>query len=89
MFLLIHLRNYYRICKQQLVTGMKRIRPFKLGRDPTSNPNKSCKEIAIQFQINKTAPASILKDGQRLRREFEILKFLNFNLFNCKTKAKG
>ena len=31
---------------------------------------KSCREIAAQFQIGKTAPSSILKDGKKLRKEF-------------------
>ena len=44
---------------------------------------KSCREIAAQFQIGKTAASSILKDGKKLRKEFEFFKG------NCKTKRAG
>ena len=46
-------------------------------------PKKSCTEIAAQFQIGKTAASSILKDGKKLRKEFEFFKG------NCKTKGAG
>ena len=35
---------------------------------------KSYREIASQFQIGKTAASSILKDGKKLRQEFELCK---------------
>ena len=35
---------------------------------------KSCREIAAQFQIVKTAASSILKDGKKLGKEFEFFK---------------
>ena len=41
------------------------------------------REIAAQFQIGKTAASSILKDGKKLRKEFEFFKG------NCKTKRAG
>ena len=44
---------------------------------------KSCREIAAQFQIGKTAASSILKDGKKLRKEFKFFKG------NCKTKCAG
>ena len=47
------------------------------------NPKKSCREIATHFQIGKTAAASILKDGKKLRKEFEFFKG------KCKTKRAG
>ena len=43
---------------------------------------KSCEEIADQFQIGNTA-ASILKDGKKLRKEIEFFKC------NWKTKHAG
>ena len=46
------------------------------------NPKKSCRE-ASQFQIGKTAASSILKDGKKLRKEFELFKG------NCKRKRAG
>ena len=44
------------------------------------NPKKSSREIATHFQTGKTAAASILKDGKKLRKEFEFFKG------NCKAK---
>ena len=44
---------------------------------------KCCREIAAQFQIGKTATSSILKDGKKLRKEFEFFKG------NCKSKRAG
>ena len=46
-------------------------------------PKKSCTEIAAQFQIGKTAASSILKEGEKLRKEFEFFKG------NYKTKRAG
>ena len=47
------------------------------------NPKKSFTEIAAHFQIWKTAAASILKDGKRLRKKFDLFKG------DCKTKCGG
>ena len=47
-----------------------------------ANPKKSCRE-ASQFQIGKTAASSILKDGKKLRKEFELFRG------NCKRKRAG
>ena len=47
---------------------------------PSCAPDR---EIAAQFQIGKTAASSILKDGKKLRKEFE------FSKGNCKMKHAG
>ena len=76
------------LSKQQLVGGMKRTRlnfkeNVKILNYSNENLKKSWKEIATQFQIDKTAAAPILKDGKKLRKEFEFFKG------NCKTKRAG
>ena len=47
---------------------------IKILNYSNENPKKSCREISVQFQIGKTAASSILKDGKKLRKEFEFLK---------------
>ena len=44
---------------------------------------RSCKEIADQFQIGNTVASSILKDGKKLCKEIEFFKC------NWKTKRAG
>ena len=56
---------------------------IKILNYSNENPKKSFREIAAQFQIGKTAASSILKDGKKLRKEFEFFKG------NCKTKRVG
>ena len=67
------------LCKQQLSAGMKGTRlsleeNIKILNYSNENPKKSCREIAAQFQIGKTTASSILKDGKKLRQEFEFCK---------------
>ena len=76
------------LSKHQLCAGMKRTRlnleeKIKILNYSNENLNKSCGEIAAQFQIGKAAASSILKDGKKLRKEFEFFKG------NCKTKRAG
>ena len=52
--------------KQKLVAGMKRTRlslndKIKILNYASENPKKGCKDIANQFQIGKTAAATILR----------------------------
>ena len=76
------------LSKQQLCAGMKRTRlsleeKIKILNYSNENPKKSYREIAAQFQIGKTTTSSILKDGKKLRKEFEFFKC------NCKMKRAG
>ena len=52
---------------------------IKILNYSNENPKKSFRETAAQFQIGKTAASSILKDGKKLRKEFEFFKG------NCKS----
>ena len=57
--------------KQQLCAGMKRTclsleEKIKILNYSNENLKKSCREIAAQFQIDKTTTSSILKDGKKL-----------------------
>ena len=47
---------------------------IKILNYSNENPKKRWREISVQFQIGKTAASSILKDGKKLRKEFEFLK---------------
>ena len=63
------------LSKQQLCAEMKRTclsleEKIKILNYSNESQKKSCREIAAQFQIGKTAPSSILKDGKKLRKEF-------------------
>ena len=74
--------------KQKLVAGMKRTRlslndKIKILNYANENPKKGCRDIANQFQIGKTAAATILRDGKKLRKEYEFFKG------DCKTKRTG
>ena len=76
------------LSKQQLRAGKKRTRlsleeKIKILNYSNENSKKSCREIAVQFQIGEAVASSILKDGKRLRKEFEFFKG------NCKTKRAG
>ena len=76
------------LSKQQLCAGMKRTRlsleeKIKILNYSNENSKNSCREIAAQFQIGKIAGSSILKDGKKLRKEFEFFKG------DCKTKRSG
>ena len=76
------------LSKQQLCARMKRIRlsleeKIKiLNYLNENNKKKSCREIAAQFQIGKTAASSTLKDGKKL------LKKLRKKIGNCKAKRR-
>ena len=64
---------------QQLYAGMKRTRlsseeKIKILNYSNRNPKTSCREIAAEFQLGKTAASSILQDGKKLRKEFEFFK---------------
>ena len=74
--------------KQKLVARMKRTRlslndKIKILKYASENPKKGCRDIANQFQIGKTAAATILRDGKKLRKEYEFFKG------DCKTKRTG
>ena len=74
--------------KQKLVAGMKRTRlslndKIKILNYASENPKKGCRDIANQFQIGKTAAGTILRDGKKLRKEYEFFKG------DCKTKRTG
>ena len=76
------------LSKQKLVAGMKRTRlslndKIKILNYASENPKKGCREIVNQFQIGKTAAATILRDGKKLRKEYEFFKG------DCKTKRTG
>ena len=76
------------LSKQQLYAGMKRTRlsseeKIKILNYSNRNPKKSCREIAAEFQLGKTAASSILQDDKKLRKEFEFFKG------NCKKKRAG
>ena len=75
------------LSEQQLCAGMKRtllsLEKIKMLNYSNENQKKSCRDIAAQFQIGKTAASSILKDGQKVRKEFGFFKG------NCKTKRAG
>ena len=67
------------LSKQQLAVGMKRTclnleEKVKILSCLNENPKKSCTEIATDFQIGKTAAASILKDRKKLRKGLELFK---------------
>ena len=47
---------------------------------PSENPKKSYRDIANQFQIGKTAAATIKRNGKKLRKEHDFFKS------NCKTR---
>ena len=71
--------------KQKLVAGMKRTRlglndKIKILNYLSENSKKGCRDIANQFQIGKTAAATILRDGKKLRKFFKG---------DCKTKRTG
>ena len=74
------------LSKQQRCAGMKRTRlrleKIKILNYSNENPKK-LQEKAVQFQIGKTVPSSILKDGKKLHKELEFFKG------NCKTKRAG
>ena len=74
--------------KQKLVAGMKRTRlslndKIKILNYASENPKKGCRDIANQFQIGKTAATTILREGKKLRKEYEFFKD------DCKTKRTG
>ena len=74
--------------KQKLVAGMKRTRlslndKIKILNYASENPKKGCRDITNKFQIGKTAAATILRDGKKLRKEYEFFKG------DCKTKRTG
>ena len=74
--------------KQKLVAGIKRTRlslndKIKILNYASENPKKGCRDIANHFQIGKTAAATILRDGKKLRKEYEFFKG------DCKTKRTG
>ena len=76
------------LSKQKLCAGMKRTRlsleeKIKILNYSNENPKIGCREIAAQFQVDKTATSSVLKDGKKLRKEFDFFKG------NCKTKSAG
>ena len=56
---------------------------IKILNYASENPKKGCRDIANQFQIGKTAAATILRDGKKLRKEYEFFKG------DCKTKGTG
>ena len=74
--------------KQKVIAGMKRTRlslndKIKILNYASENPKKGCRDIANQFQTGKTAAATILRDGKKLRKEYEFFKG------DCKTKRTG
>ena len=65
--------------KQKLVARMKRTRlslndKIKILNYASENPKKGCRATANQFQIGKTAAAAILRDGNKLRKEYKFFK---------------
>ena len=64
--------------KQKLVAGMKRTRlslndKIKILNYASENPKKGCGDISNQFQIGKATAATILRDGKKLRKEYELV----------------
>ena len=79
---------YHGSVQQQLSAGKKRTllsqeEKIKILNYLNENKKYCCRETAAQFQIGKTAASSILKDGKKLRKEFEFFKS------TCQTKRAG
>ena len=67
--------------KQKLVAGMKRTRlglndKIKILNYLSENSKKGCRDIANQFQIRKTAAATILRDGSKVIVKQSVLDSL-------------
>ena len=67
--------------KQKLVAGMKRTRlslndKIKILNYASENPKKGCRDIAKQFQIGKTAAATILRDGKNHEKNMNFSKVI-------------
>ena len=65
--------------KHQLAAGLKRNRlnledKIRILDYASKNPKKSCRDIATEFSIGKTAAANVLKQSKDIRKEYELFK---------------